>query len=209
MLQSSNVLRSSTGVPLNLGVPRSFSCPLQIEGAFGCQQCVAAELRHPCRKRIPSSFNAGSCCIISLLAYAFRFVWGGVGYTTRWQIGNGIVTTSGHEYRVMPWLAIRFRLATLMILVAVVAILLWLNTTPTSICGDGVSDLSMTTRYGRPATCFSRHWIAPFDGPWRMPPDARWRIHPIGLLINLASGVLAFLVCRATWLHVCQQRIAR
>jgi hypothetical protein len=37
------------------------------------QQCVAAELRHPCRKSLPSSINAGSCCIISWLADVFRF----------------------------------------------------------------------------------------------------------------------------------------
>jgi hypothetical protein len=28
--------------------------------ALGVQQCVAAELRHPCRKRLPSSFHTGS-----------------------------------------------------------------------------------------------------------------------------------------------------
>ena len=37
------------------------------------QQCVAAELRHPCRKRLPSLFNAGSGCIIFGLANVFRF----------------------------------------------------------------------------------------------------------------------------------------
>ena len=41
-----------------------------------CQQRVAAELRHPCRKRLLSSFNAGSCCIISWLVNVFRFVEG-------------------------------------------------------------------------------------------------------------------------------------
>jgi len=30
-------------------------------------------LRHPCRKRLPSSFHAGSRCIICLLANVFRF----------------------------------------------------------------------------------------------------------------------------------------
>jgi hypothetical protein len=34
---------------------------------------VAAKLRHPCRKRLPSSFNAGSGCIIVWLANVFRF----------------------------------------------------------------------------------------------------------------------------------------
>ena len=37
------------------------------------QHSVAAELRHPCRKRLPSSFHAGSGCIIFWLANVFRF----------------------------------------------------------------------------------------------------------------------------------------
>ena len=37
------------------------------------QQCVAAELRHPCRKRLPSVFNAGFGCIIVWLVNVFRF----------------------------------------------------------------------------------------------------------------------------------------
>ena len=37
------------------------------------QQCVAAELRHPCRKRLPSSFDVGSRSIILSLAFVFRF----------------------------------------------------------------------------------------------------------------------------------------
>ena len=45
-------------------------------GRRAAQQCVAAELRHPCRKRLPSSFHVGSCCIISWLANVFRFVEG-------------------------------------------------------------------------------------------------------------------------------------
>lgn len=34
---------------------------------------MAAELRHPCRKRLPSSFHAGFACIIPSLAIVFRF----------------------------------------------------------------------------------------------------------------------------------------
>ncbi|WP_345686364.1 SUKH-4 family immunity protein [Novipirellula caenicola] len=34
---------------------------------------MAAELRHPCRKRLPSSFRAGFRCIIVSLVSAFRF----------------------------------------------------------------------------------------------------------------------------------------
>lgn len=34
---------------------------------------MAAELRHPCRKRLPSSFHAGLCCIIVWLVNVFRF----------------------------------------------------------------------------------------------------------------------------------------
>jgi hypothetical protein len=42
-------------------------------GASDAQQCVAAELRHPCRKRLPSSFYVGSRCIKVWLANVFRF----------------------------------------------------------------------------------------------------------------------------------------
>jgi hypothetical protein len=42
-------------------------------GSTVVQQCVAAELRHPCRKRLPSSFHVGSRCIIVRLANVFRF----------------------------------------------------------------------------------------------------------------------------------------
>jgi len=37
------------------------------------QHSLAAELRHPCRKRLPSSFNADFGCIILWLANVFRF----------------------------------------------------------------------------------------------------------------------------------------
>ena len=44
---------------------------------------MAAELRHPCRKRLASSFHAASRCIIVWLANVFASIRGGVGHTTR------------------------------------------------------------------------------------------------------------------------------
>jgi hypothetical protein len=44
----------------------------------GGEQCVAAELRHPCRKRLPSSFHVGSRWLTP-----FASIRGGVGHTSR------------------------------------------------------------------------------------------------------------------------------
>jgi len=80
------------------------------------QQCVAAGLRHPCRKRLPSSINVGSRCIITWLANVFRFDQG------RRRPHNPLADHS--EVNGPPRKPFQFSLKRLLVGVAVVAVLL-------------------------------------------------------------------------------------
>ena len=100
----------------------------------------------------------------------------------------------------MRWSALRFRLSTLLIIVTVVGVLLGFSVKPTNILGSGITEMMhFWATYGRPFTWFTRDWTARFDSTAGVPPDADWNVHPIGLLANVASGVVAVVVLRRVW----------